>query len=192
MPGKPPEVRHAVTQPLDKPYRLIPLTQGQNAIVDVEDFDRVSALAWHACRARYAGTVVFYARRIVQKNFVRTTIHLHQFVLRCHKAVDHINHNPLDNRKSNLRPCTSKQNAGNTRFSIRRKKADSGYLGVDFFKFATNGYTFRRKPWRVRIGGKFLGFFATAKEAAFAYDAEAKKQRGEYTELNFQSIPRNP
>ena len=192
MPGKPPQVRHAVTQPLDKPYRLIPLTQGQNAIVDVEDFERVSALAWHACRAQYVGEIVFYARRIVQKNFVRTTTHLHQFVLRYNGKVDHINHNPLDNRKCNLRPCTYTQNAGNTRFSIREKKSQSGYLGVDFFNFATKGYTFRRKPWRVRIGGKCVGFFTTAEEAARAYDAEAKRQRGKYTELNFPSVPRNP
>lgn len=189
MPGKPPQVRHAVTQPLDKPYRLIPLTQGQTAIVDVEDFARVSALAWHA--GGEPGTNVFYARRIVQKNHVRTTISMHNFVLRYAGLIDHINHNSLDNRKCNLRRCTVKQNVGNIRFSLRGKPK-SGYLGVGFFNFMSNGYTFRRKPWRARIGKKLIGYFATAEEAARAYDAEAKKQRGKYTELNFPSIPCNP
>jgi hypothetical protein len=34
--------RHPVTQPADKPYRFIPLTQGKNAIVDAEDFEWLS------------------------------------------------------------------------------------------------------------------------------------------------------
>ncbi len=40
--------RHAVTQPLDPSYRLIPLTQHQNAIVDTADFDWLSQWNWHA------------------------------------------------------------------------------------------------------------------------------------------------
>ena len=33
--------RHPVTQPSDPSYLLIPLTQGQNAIVDAVDYDRL-------------------------------------------------------------------------------------------------------------------------------------------------------
>jgi hypothetical protein len=33
--------RHSVVQPLDTSYRLIPLTQGQNAIVDAADFEEL-------------------------------------------------------------------------------------------------------------------------------------------------------
>lgn len=38
--------RHEVVQPLNESYRLIPLTQGQNAIVDVNDFGRLSKWNW--------------------------------------------------------------------------------------------------------------------------------------------------
>jgi hypothetical protein len=31
--------RHAVTQPLESSYRLLPLTRGQNAIVDAADYE---------------------------------------------------------------------------------------------------------------------------------------------------------
>ena len=51
--------RHAVTQPLDQSYRLIPLTQGQNAIVDVEDFEWLDQ--WNWC-AQWTGRH-FYAVR---------------------------------------------------------------------------------------------------------------------------------
>src|SRR5258706_13665947 len=58
---KPRVVRHEVTQPLNESYRLIPLTQNQNAIVDVEDFEWLSQWYWMAMFSPEADT--FYVIR---------------------------------------------------------------------------------------------------------------------------------
>ena len=45
--------------------------------------------------------------------------------------VDHINRNPLDNRRSNLRICTQQDNAKN---KSKYKNNNSGFKGVYFLK----------------------------------------------------------
>ena len=62
---------------------------------------------------------------------------LHRYIMNVEKedgyyiVVDHINHNTMDNRKSNLRVCEPKENARNT-----RKKANntSGYRNISWNK----------------------------------------------------------
>jgi hypothetical protein len=95
--------------------------------------------------------------------------------------IDHINSNPLDNRKSNLRIATPKQNAQN-RVS-KKKNASSQYLGV---------YPVERKSgnkWgaRIKVDGKinYLGYFAIEKEAALARDKATFKYFGESGKFNF-------
>ena len=92
--------------------------------------------------------------------------------------VDHINGNPLDNRKSNLRICT---NAENQRNRGVNKNNTSGYKGVCWAK--------QNKKWKARIkhNGKLihLGYYKDKEEAARAYDKKAKELHGEYAYLNF-------
>lgn len=90
--------------------------------------------------------------------------------------VDHINRNKLDNRKHNLRQCTSSQNAAN---SGLKKNNTSGFKGVFLMK---NKYYFAKI--KVRREDIHLGFFKTPEAAAKAYDKAAIKYFGEYALTN--------
>jgi len=152
--------------------KLIPLTQGKFAIVDAEDYDWLSQYKWCAAKDRYT----FYAHR----GSSGTTVTMHRVIMRAPKGVmcDHINHNGLDNRKSNLRLCTNAQNQYN---KSPKKGCASRYKGV----------VWRRdcKKWRARIGFKrkriHLGDFDDQMDAAMAYDDKAVELFGEFAYLNF-------
>lgn len=94
--------------------------------------------------------------------------------------VDHINGNTLDNRKSNLRVCTHAQNMQNRKMHKNNK---SGYKGV-YFQSDDN----RRNPWRVEIKANKrriqVGSYATAVEAAGAYNDAALTYHGVFAKLN--------
>lgn len=55
------------------------------------------------------------SKDIYVQSHIPDTIKLHRYLLNCPKGlyVDHINHNTLDNRESNLRICSNKQNCEN-------------------------------------------------------------------------------
>jgi len=182
MSGKPKQ-RHPVVQPLDKPYKLIALTQGQNVIVDATDFEWLSQWNWFAMWNPF--TRSFYANRrvkTVQINGKRRHIKISMAaqILDPKKGeiIDHRNHDTLDNRKDNLRKATRSQNVMNV-----RHKREGQYKGVhrrDNKKFA---------GWRSMIGVNkklvHLGTFRSPEEAARAYDEAAKKHFGEFAWLNF-------
>lgn len=94
--------------------------------------------------------------------------------------IDHINGNPSDNRLSNLREATPKQNMRN---SFKKSKCTSQYLGVSWHK--------RTSTWRATIWVKgrhtHLGHFQNEKAAALAYDAAAVKHFREFANPNFPS-----
>jgi len=162
--------RHAVTQPLDKPYRLIPLTQGQNAIVDTKDFDWLMRWNWQALWSRT--TKSFYAHR--WGNHM-----MHRAILKCGpREGDHINHNTLDNRRENLRKCTHFQNTRNTKI---RSDNSSGFKGVSFHKVTDKWAAYGCVQGKI----KHLGLFDSREDAARAYDTYAKMFYGEFATLNF-------
>lgn len=95
---------------------------------------------------------------VVRGNGAR--IFLHRIINKTPKGfqTDHINRNPLDNQKSNLRTVTSTINQLNTSL---RKDNKSTYKGV--------GWNKRAKKWRVRISINkeqiHLGYFLNLEEA---------------------------
>lgn len=150
---------------------------GKVALVDDEDFEKVNEYKWYIHMNRY-----FSAPESVQASMYlkRTTIKIHRLIMNItsDRKIDHKNGNPLDNRKENLRSCTSAENSRNRKLNVRSK---SGYKGVIFYKG-------RSKPWRgeIRVDGKniILGYFQTKEEAALAYNISAIKHFGEFAKLN--------
>lgn len=159
--------------------RQIPLTQGKFALVDDEDFERVSKFKWHASK----GSKTFYARRNSLKSDnieKRITIRLHCFILGfpVNTDIDHIDRNGLNCCRSNLRRATPSQNRANRGLDSTNT---TGYKGISFIK--------RRNRWRMRItvDGKKIekDGFHTAEQAARAYDSFSKKHFGEFAVTNF-------
>ncbi len=150
----------------------IPLSNGNGlvAIVDDEDFERVSRNTWRLTRTGYVST--FFSKK--HKLLHRTIMEITDRSIK----IDHINGNKLDNRKENLRQATTSQNAWNAGVT---KKSSSGYRGAYLCK-ATN-------HWRsdLMVNGKrmSLGNYATAEEAAKARDKKALELQGEFARLNF-------
>ena len=152
--------------------RYIPLTQGKFAIVDAEDYDWLSRYDWFAMKSKQT----YYAHRHSNGKILS----MHREIMRAPKGMicDHKNHNGLNNRKSNLRICTIRQNARNRQ---ARTGCSSGYKGVYWSK--------RYKKWRARISFEcrriHLGNFFDEIKAALAYDDKAAELFGEFACLNF-------
>ncbi len=169
--------RHAVEQPLDQSYRIIPLTRGYNATVDAEDFERVNQWNWQAIPSKKTSNV-YAARTETLQDSSRVLVLMHRFILKCVEDVDHRDGNTLNNRRYNLRPCNDTQNAGNQKKSKNNK---SGYKGVSWHKPSGK--------WIVHIYFMnkqiHLGLFTSAIEAAKSYDRKAIELFGEFARLNF-------
>ena len=91
-----------------------PLKKSQlAALIDLEDVEKCKKYCW---RARFNNTRVNEIPYVETSRF-RKRIHLHRYLTDCpaNMQVDHINHNPLDNRKKNLRICTGSENCKNRR-----------------------------------------------------------------------------
>jgi len=117
--------------PLDQSYRELPLTQGQVATVDAEDFEFVAQWKW--CAYWNSHTRSFYAIRSIRLPDGRTiTVYMHRQLLGLHKGnaltSDHENHDTLDNRRGdNLRLATNEQNIRNRG---KMRSNTSGFKGV--------------------------------------------------------------
>ena len=150
----------------------IPLTQGKVALIDAEDYASLIRYKWHVGKNKR----VFYASTCVKSR----TLFMHRVIMRPPKGmvVDHINHDGLDNRRSNLRICTNAQNVRNSRPCIGKTVK---YKGVSFHKI---NRSFRAN---IKFQGKTvtIGCYEDEVAAAKAYDEKAKELYGEYAYLNF-------
>lgn len=137
-----------------------------NCYIDKEDLPKVSQIrgTWHINRNRTGH--VDGVRTKVQENNVRKQVWLHNLVFNkvvSDNVVDHIDHNPLNNRKPNLREVTPKENAQN--ITIQLSNSKTCYRNI----------TIERGKYRVRINGKSFGNFNSFEEAKIVADKERTK-----------------
>lgn len=155
--------------------RLIRLTQGKFAIVDEEDYERVSQYRWFVSIIKDR----IYAKRWVKIDGVKTSQFMHRFIMDgCSDQIDHWNRDGLHNYKSNLRHATNAQNQYNKR---KVNNASSEYKGVSLHKRDNKFYC------SIAMDGRqyWLGSFYDEVLAAKTYDAKAIELFGEFARLNF-------
>ena len=159
----------------------IKLSQGYVAIVDDEDYERVAKYNWHAViQHRLDLSTRVYAARGIRKadgKFVKG--YLHRLISGTPEGMDtdHINGDSLDNRRCNLRSCTTAENARNR---PRRISSESRFKGVS----RVRGYD----RWRAYIKRdgvkKHIGYFDSEEDAARAYNNYAVLLHGEFSRIN--------
>lgn len=151
----------------------IPLTQGQFAIVDAQDFEMLNKHKWYALWD--PRTKSYRAIRESSRADGGRTIYMSREIMGNPPGmlIDHRNHETLDNRRKNLRSATVLQNNQNQRL---RSDNTSGRKGVSWHK--------GRLKWqaRISINGRetYLDIFADPDSASKAYDVASKIVAGQF------------
>ena len=149
--------------------------QEYTVLIDEEDFPVVRKLNLFLTKSLSGKFYVMYYDPITKKNNL-----LHRLITRAkpRQIIDHIDQNPLNNMKSNLRFATRSQNGSNT---IKYKNNTSGYKGVTFDK--------SKGKYKVQIRHKgivyHLGRSDDPEELAHIYDSVSSQLQGEFASPNF-------
>ena len=136
-----------------------------NFLISIQDYKRVSRYKWYVNHTGYIynASVPF--------------VMLQRFILKPppNFLTDHINRNPLDNRRENLRLATPLQNRLN---SPGKRNSTSKYKGVWKYKYVYGA--------KITINGRHhhLGTFKTELEAVKEYNKFALKYHGDFAYLN--------
>ena len=149
----------------------IALANGGVAVIDAQDVAIVRRYRWIRNTSGYA--------QASDRRREKRTVLMHRLILGVVDGeVDHIDHDPLNNRRSNLRQCTRAQNCQNR---APKRSQRSKFKGV--------AWDARRKKWRAQIHVQRrqigLGRFTDESEAARAYDRAARVHFGAFAWLNF-------
>lgn len=97
--------------------KTIELTLGQVALVDDEDFEYLNSMKWRA--SWHNNTKSFYAARADRSTGKYKTVYMHRLIMQTPSGLecDHVFHNTLDNRKSQLRNVTRSENQRNKKMN---------------------------------------------------------------------------
>ena len=149
----------------------------QSVTFSPEDTEAVKQYFWSISKDGYA-----YGMRY-DDDLVRKSISMHTLILGDRFSeglvVDHANGKRVDNRRSNLRHATQRQNSTN------RGAASSSITGIKGVSELSNG----KFMARISVDGhnEVIGYFDCPIEAKLAYDAEALLRFGAFN--RFQELP---
>lgn len=144
---------------------------------DDEDYNELIKYKWFANFLKNTGS--YYARTNVRLPNGKMTLKSPAQILfgDYDGCCDHINHDTLDNRRENLRICTTSQNNMNRTKSANKS---STYKGVCWY--------YRSNKWMARIKHNdtryHLGYFEDEIDAARAYNKKAVELFGPFAKLN--------
>lgn len=163
------------TYDLSGEYGIGYTSKGEEFWFDIEDYDKIKDYCWYFNSYGY----------VISKDKTRKKISLHRIVTNCPIGLmpDHIHGHTTrhDNRKSNLRICTNKENARNKRL---QKNNQSGVTGVYFDNTS--------KKWKaqIRVDGKCisLGYYTEFKNAVQARKSAEDKYFGEFSYDNSMKV----
>ncbi len=142
------------------------------ALVNDEDFEYLSQFKWQS----QPNGRTYYAIRTATHP-TRKTIRMHREILNAPESmeVDHVDANGLNCQRNNIRLCTKEQNQQRQRAQLNKK--------YSIFKGVSSPN--KGRIWESKILSKRIGCFRTEREAALAYDLEAKKLFGNFATTNF-------
>ncbi len=141
-------------------------------LIDLEDIDLIKNIKWHKSELQRS-TYYCISNGKQGKRIHRLILNITDPSV----IVDHINHNGLDNRKSNLRICNNSQNICNCHIPKNNK---SGYKGVYWSE--------NRQKWCAQISinnkTKNLGRFTNYEDAIKTRNKAAIEYYGEFANEN--------
>ena len=180
--------------------KLIPLTKGKFAQVDDEDYEYLMQWKWRYKPNNGEKSTYGYACRTQRDTVAKKNLFvlMHRVIMNTPigRVTDHIDGDPLNCQKDNMRICTRAENSKNQGKHTTRETS-SKYLGVYAHKmtWSINGTNEQRVcyKWRANIGfTDELGvrrrikskLFESQEEAAIEFNRLAKIYKGEFARLN--------
>lgn len=157
----------------------ISLTKGFVTEVDDDMFEELSRVSWCAGTGSNGGPYAMRGKWIPgERRYQMIRMHRHIVGAKSGQHVDHIDGNPLNNRRSNLRICSNAEN-------IRNQGTHKGMStkGVHFTKARAHMQT----PWRAYITHErkriHIGYFQTESLAQSAYNEAAMRFHGDFARI---------